>query len=177
MVKKATYWVGLFFVLCFSFGFQQPSNYDINAKVKAVYLYNFTRYFEWPDKLKTGNFIIQVVGKNDALISELSILAGKKKVGNQSIEIKNTDSYNAQMTSNMVFLLQESSKSLKEISGKIKGKGTLLVCENQGSTKQGASINFVIVDNKQKFEYSKTNAIKSGLKTSDDFQALAIATD
>lgn len=177
MVKKATYWVGLFFFLYLSFGFQQPSNYDINAKIKAVYLYNFTRYFEWPDKLKTGNFVIQVVGRNEALIAELSILAAKKKVGNQAIEIKNTDSYNAQITSNMVFLLPESSKAVKEVSGKIKGKGTLLVCESPGCTKQGASINFVIADNKQKFEYSKANAVKSGLKTSDDFQALAVATD
>lgn len=160
-----------------SFGFQQPSNFDVNAKIKAVYLYNFTRYFEWPEKLKSGNFVIQVVGKNDALMNELNALASKKKVGNQSIEIKNVPSYDSKIVSNMVFLLPESSKQLKDVSGKLKGKGTLVVTESSGGAKQGACINFVIVENKQKFEYSKNNAVKSGLKTSEDFQSLAIAVD
>ncbi len=160
-----------------SFGFQQPSNFDVNAKIKAVYLYNFTRYFEWPTNLKSGNFVIQVVGKNEALITELNNLASKKKVGSQSIEIKHSLSFDSKINSNMVFLLPESSKLLKEITGKLKGKGTLIVSENGSGTKQGASINFVVVDNKQKFEYSKNNAVKSGLKTSEDFQTLAIVVD
>lgn len=160
-----------------SFGFQQPSNFDVNAKIKAVYLYNFTRYFEWPTNLKSGNFVIQVVGKNEALITELNNLASKKKVGSQSIEIKQSLTFDSKINSNMVFLLPESSKLLKEITGKLKGKGSLIVSENGAGTKQGASINFVVVDNKQKFEYSKNNAVKSGLKTSEDFQTLAIVVD
>lgn len=177
MLKRAAYWIGTLMFTYLSVGFQQPNNYDINAKVKAVYLYNFTRYFEWPDNTKSTTFVIQVVGKNDALISELAILAGKKKVGSKSLEIKNTETYNAQIVSNVVFLLPENAKLLKDLSSKLKGKGCLLVSESVGGAKQGASINFVVVDNKQKFEYSKSNAIRLGLKTSDDFQALAIPVD
>jgi hypothetical protein len=160
-----------------SFGFQQPSNFDVNAKIKAVYLYNFTRYFEWPANLKSGNFVIQIVGKNDALVNELNALASKKKVGSQSIEIKNVPSYDSKILSNMIFLLPESTKALKDVSSKLKGKGTLVVSENIGGAKQGACINFVIVESKQKFEYNKSNAVKSGLKTSEDFQSLAISVD
>lgn len=56
--------------------------------MKAVFLYNFTRYFEWPENKKLNNFVIYVVGKNESLMSELKNLAAKKKVGNQEIEIK-----------------------------------------------------------------------------------------
>jgi hypothetical protein len=140
-------------------------------------LYNFTRYFEWPDNKKTGNFIIYVVGKNDNLITELKALASKKKVGNQDIEIKNSTTFDVGITSQIIYLLPESSKSLADVSAKSKGKGILLVSESTGGCKTGASINFLIIENKLKFEYNKNNAVKAGLKTNDDFKALAINVD
>jgi hypothetical protein len=159
-----------------SFRFQQPSTFDTNAKIKAVFLYNFTRYFEWPDNKKTGDFVIYVVGKSDNLIAELKNLAGKKKVGNQDIEIKNTMTFDATINAHMVCLTADVSRSLADVISKNK-KGTLLISETTGGAKQGASINFVAVDNKLKFEYSKSNAVKTGLKTNDDFKALAISID
>ena len=157
-----------------SLRFQQPSNYDTNSKFKAVFLYNFTRYFEWSDNKKVGNFVIYVVGKNENLISELKTLASKKKVGNQDIEIKNSYAFDATINANIVFLLSDLSKSLADITSKNKSKSTLVVAENANACKVGSSINFVVVENKLKFEYSKNNAIKAGLKTNDDIKALAI---
>jgi hypothetical protein len=52
-----------------------------------------------------------------------------------------------------------------------------VIGETPGSCKQGASINFITIDSKLKFEYSKNNAVKAGLKTNDDFKALAITLD
>lgn len=160
-----------------SLRFQQPSTYDVNTKFKAVFLYNFTRYFEWPETKKTGDFIIYVVGKNDNLISELKNLAGKKKVGNQDIEIKNTPTFDPTINSHIVYLTPDISKAVADVISKNKNKGTLMVAEGSGSCKSGASINFVAVENKLKFEYSKNNAVKAGLKTNDDFKALAINID
>ncbi|MCA0431423.1 MAG: YfiR family protein [Bacteroidetes bacterium] len=159
-----------------SYRFQQPNNYDVNSKFKAVFIYNFTRYFDWPQQKKSGNFIIHVIGKNDNLISELKSLAAKKKVGNQPIEIKNTSIFE-NSGAQIYYIVGESSKALSDAVSKSKSKGGLVVAENTGSCKQGASINFVTVDNKLKFEYSKSNAIKAGLKTNDDFKALAINID
>jgi hypothetical protein len=158
-----------------SFGFTQ--NFDTNAKIKAVFLYNFTRYFEWPDAKKSGNFVIQVVGKNEALIKELTKMAETKTVGSQKMEVVNTPAYDGKSKPHMLFLLPDVSKVLPDATSKLKGKGSLIIAENAGAAKSGAAINFVIIDNKQKFEYSKASAVKAGLKTSEDFKALAIAVD
>jgi len=120
--------------------------------------------------------VIYVVGKSDNLIAELKNLAGKKKVGNQDIEIKNTMAFDANINAHMICLTADVSKSLGDVIAKNK-KGTLLISETTGGAKTGASINFVAVDNKLKFEYSKNNAVKTGLKTNDDFKALAISID
>jgi hypothetical protein len=157
-----------------SFRFQQPSNYDTNSKFKAVFLYNFTRYFEWSDKKKVGNFVIYVVGKNENLISELKTLASKKKVGNQDIEVKNSYMFDPSINANIIYLLSDVSKSLTDVASKNKAKSTLVVAESSNACKTGSSINFVVIENKLKFEYSKNNAIKAGLKTNDDIKALAI---
>lgn len=174
LTRSFKYLVLLFCLI--SLRFQQPSTFDTNAKIKAVFLYNFTRYFEWSDAKKVGNFVIYVVGKNDNLIAELKNLAAKKKVGNQEIEIKNTMSFDGAISSNIVYLSPDISKAVGDVAGKNK-KGTLLISEGLGGCKLGASINFVAVDNKLKFEYSKNNAVKAGLKTNDDFKALAINID
>ena len=164
----------MLFFCVISLRFQQPSNYDTNSKFKAVFLYNFTRYFEWSDNKKVGNFVIYVIGKNENLISELKTLASKKKVGNQDIEIKNSYAFDATINANIVFLLSDLSKSLADLTSKNKSKSTLVVAENANACKAGSSINFVVVENKLKFEYSKNNALKAGLKTNDDIKALAI---
>ena len=165
----------VFVVITSSFGFVQT--FDTNAKIKAVFLYNFTRYFEWPSAKKTGNFIIHVVGKNEALIKELTKMAESKTVGAQKMEIVNTPEFDGKSKPHMLFLLPDVSKSLGDAAAKLKGKGSLIIAENVGAAKGGAAINFVIVESKQKFEYSKTSAVKAGLKTSEDFKALAIAVD
>ena len=165
-------YVILFFCLI-SLRFQQPSTYDANSHFKAVFMYSFTRYFEWPDNKKVGSFIIYVVGKNDNMVSELKLLASKKKVGNQDIEISNTPTFDPSINANMVYLTPEISKTVADVVARNKNKGILMISEGQSGCKQGASINFMFIESKLKFEYSKNNAVKSSLKTNDDFKNLA----
>lgn len=174
-LKRFIKYLVVIVVITSSFGFVQ--NFDTNAKIKAVFLYNFTRYFEWPSAKKTGNFIIQVVGKNEALMKELTKMAETKTVGNQKLEVINTPVFDPKAKPHMLFLLPDVSKSLSDATSKLKGKGALIIAENAGAAKSGAAINFVVIENKQKFEYSKNSAVKAGLKTSEDFKALAIAVD
>jgi hypothetical protein len=145
----------------------------VNSKIKAVFLYNFTRYFDWPENKKVDNFVIYVVGKNENLISELKNLAKSKKVGNQDIEIKNSPSYDPLIPSHIIFILSDALKPVSDAASKNKNKGALVVAEAPGACKSGASINFIVLENKLKFEYNRNMAVKAGLKTNDDFKALA----
>lgn len=166
----------LLFVLAFtSLGFQQQQGFDPNAKVKAVFLYNFTKYFEWPEKMRSGNFIIHIIGTNANLNQELNKMASSKQVGNQKLEIKTSTSLDASLQPHIIFILSESSDMLKEISSKYKGKGSLIVTEKSGLAKAGSAINFVVAESKQRFEYNEGNAVKAGLKTGDGLNSLAIA--
>jgi hypothetical protein len=62
----------------------------------------------------------------------------------------------------------------RNIAAKLQGKPILLVSESPGAAKKGSGINFVIVDDKMKFELNKAAVEKQGLKVSGDLAKLAI---
>ena len=158
-------------------GMQTVPRGDTNARIKAVFMYNFTRYIEWPESAANGNFIINVFGSNTPLVAELNNLAKTKTVGTQKIEIRNTTSLDAIGSSHILFVCGDNPTPLSEIISKIKGKNVLLVTERPGFARLGAAINFVIVQNKQKFELNKANAEKYNLKVSTTLVQLGISVE
>jgi hypothetical protein len=144
---------------------------DTNSKIKAAFLYSFTRYFEWPNT--NGNFVIAIYGDHQNLINELNKMAISKMVGSQKIEIRHPQSIKELDKANILYILPDKSGSLAEAAGKFKGKGTLIITEKEGLAKVGSTINFIVQENKQNFELNKGNATKAGLKVSKNLDALA----
>lgn len=163
----------LIFVLAFfSLGFQQ--SFDPVAKQKATYLYQFTKYFDWPNDMKTGNFVIQLVGTDNNMSSALNNLVSiKQTVLGRKLEIRNSSTLDASDAPQILFILKNESDKLKEALSKFKGKGSLIVGEKPGLAEAGAAISFIAVDEKLKFEYSKNNAVKAKLKTNEELKNLA----
>lgn len=158
-------------------GFQNPPAGDTNARIKSVFIYNFTRYIEWPVDYQTGNFIINMYGNNPAMLAELNAMAKTKTVGTQKIEIRNTTSLDGIGKSNILYVTPDVTTPLNDILAKIKGKSTLLVTEKPGLAKQGSAINFIVVESRQKFELNKANAEKYNLKVSAQLVTLSIPVE
>jgi hypothetical protein len=165
------------FVIPAVFGFQSIPSGDTNARLKSVFIYNFTRYIDWPADYKAGSFVITMYGSNPAMFTELSNMAKTKMVGTQKIEIRNITSLDNIGKSNILYVTSDISTPISEILGKIKGKSVLLVTEQPGFAKKGSAINFVVMDNRQKFELNQANAEKNNLKVSSSLMALAIPVE
>lgn len=157
-------------------GFQAPPT-DTNARVKSVFIYNFTRYVEWPTDYQSGNFVITMFGTNAAMLAELTNMAKTKTVGAQKIEIKNTTTLDGIGKTNILYVTPDVATPIADIITKITGKSTLLVTEKPGYALKGAAINFVVVDNRQKFELNKANAEKYNLKVSAQLVTLSIPVE
>lgn len=147
--------------------------YDTNAKIKAVFLYNFTKYIEWPKEDRQGKFVFGILG-DSPLYTELSNMAKTKKVMGLDIEVKKFNSPNEISQCHVIFVPPEGASKWAEVVKNTTGKSTLLVTEKPGYAKQGAAINFVVKDNRQKFELNLTNAKSHELKVSSSLEALAI---
>lgn len=147
---------------------------EANAKIKAIYIYNFTKYIEWPDDYKQGNFVVGVYGTNAPLISELNKMATSKTVGSQKLEIKSLASAGDASSCHIVFVQPDNSGLLPDVLGKVKGKSALIVTDKAGMASKGSGINFVYVDNKQKIELNKSNIEKYKLKVASTLVEMAL---
>jgi len=169
-MKKNTYQKGIFLgcIICFM---STLASAQVNYKIHSLFVYKFTQYIEWPSK--SVEFVIGIVG-NSPIQEELEALAAIKKVDTRSIVIKKISPTADLSGCNMVFIAQNQSSHLPAISGKLQGKPILIISEtNDGATK-GAGINFIIVDDKMKFELNKGSVEKKGLKVSGDLAKLAV---
>ena len=165
-------------VFCFGFTETHSSKIDTNSKIKAVFLYNFTKYIEWPTEYKNGNFVVGILGNSAALYKELSLMSKTKKVASQEFEIKiytSADDINDKI--HMLYIPDEASGSIKNASQKLKGKSTLIVTETPELSTQESGINFIIVANRQKFELNKSNVEGHNLKVSKSLEDLAVVVN
>ena len=147
---------------------------DTNAKIKAVFLYNFTKYIEWPSDYQTGEFTIGILGENEALYSELDNMSKVKKVANRSFSIRSFSKSNELDNPHILYIPKDNSSAISSALAKLKGKSTLIVTEAPGLAQEGAAINFIIVGNRQKFELNKSNVEKHNLKVASTLENLAV---
>jgi Fe-S cluster assembly iron-binding protein IscA len=148
---------------------------DVNSKIKAIFIYNFTKYIEWPENQKQGDFVIGVLGNsNPNLIKELDKMATLSKIGSRGFVVKIYNSVEEITKCQLQFITAEKSNLITAAVQKVAKNNTLVIGENTGQIKKGAVINFVYQENKQKFELSKTNAERSGLTVSSSLINMAI---
>ncbi|MGZ4035604.1 MAG: YfiR family protein [Bacteroidia bacterium] len=147
---------------------------EANAHVKAIYIYNFTKYIEWPENYKEGNFVVGVLGTNAPLINELNKMAQSKTVGTQKFEIKNVTSLADVAKCHIIYILTDNSSQLSDVIGKVKGKSALIVTDKIGLATKGAAINFIIDGNKQKIELNRSNLEKYKLKVASTLVEMSV---
>lgn len=153
-------------------GFTPAGAVDTNAKIKAVFIYNFTKYIEWPQTYKEGEFTIGIVGESP-LYSELIKMTQTKKVANQSLLVKKFNTAQEVSKCHILYLSKDKSGEMSSLLKTLKNNSTLIVTEEPGLVDKGAGINFIIKDNRQKFELNKGNVEKYKLKVSSSLEALA----
>lgn len=139
-----------------------PAVDDTLTPRKAGYLYNFTKYIDWPASAKQGNFIIGVLGTTP-IYGKVLENTKDKKVNNQTIEVKNFATA-AQITSCQLLFVPSNFDNLSEIVSKLKKSSTLIVTDKVGMVNKGSIINFIWKDNKLQYEVNKANAEKNDLK-------------
>lgn len=145
---------------------------DTHKKIKALFVYQFATLMDWPKEFKQGDFVIGVFGES-AVYSELEKSFSNKSVGSQAIKIRSFMNMGEITPCHILVVAPDMSDKVGELVKKFKSKSTLIVSEKEGKLKDGAIINFVIKDNKQSYELSKTNAAKHKLVVGSKLENLA----
>ena len=174
---KARRWSGIaahFFLCCILICTRIPAQAQRNPyAIHANIVYHFTKYINWPEDKKTGDFVIGIVG-DSPLYDELKSFVANKTAGSQKIVIKKFPANASAYPCNILFISEEESKSLKKIAAIINDASVLLVTESEGLAKKGACINFTIVDDRLKLEINKANIEHHNLNIASELLSLGI---
>ncbi len=153
------------------------SSASINAqdeRFKAIFVYNFTKYINWP--VSQGNFVINVLG-NDDIISEMEEIATKKMVGKSKIDIIKVLSVSEIKKCQILFVSSSKMDLFAEVIQLAKKNRILVITEKANACKGGSCINFLNNEGKLSFEISKLNIESCGLQVSIDLLKMGTSID
>lgn len=145
-----------------------------DERFKAIFIYNFTKYINWPPS--QGDFIINVLG-NDGIISEIGEIAKKKTVGSSKIEIVRILSPKEIRKCHILFIASSKIDFLADVIQIAKKDNILVITEKANACKGGSCINFLNKDGKLIFEISRANIETYGLQVSIDLLKMGILVD
>jgi hypothetical protein len=143
--------------------------------LKSAFVYNFTRYIEWTSSNEGDEFIIGVIGYSP-IIRHLQAIAVSKEVNGKKIVVKQFYTPEEIKFCHILFIPNQVNYSIQSILQHT-FKGTLTVSEEEGYASQGTALNFVLVNNKLKFESNVKAIDAAGLKASSELLRLAIVVD
>ena len=143
----------------------------IEYEVKASFLYNFTKFVDWPSSARRGDFSICVIGK-DYFGNALDSLKDKE-VDGDAIEIKNTNQYNKSLGCNIAFISKSEGKSVGDIIKEINGDPVLTVSDISDFAKNGGMLELRSEGEKVSISANPSSAKKSDIKISSRLLNLA----
>lgn len=139
---------------------------DMETKVKAAYLFNFTKFVEWIGF--SGDILnICVLGKS-AIANVLDDYATRNTGRQFNVEHGADD-----LTECQVLYIDQSEKNLLELLAKVRGAKVLSVSDAENFAKNGGIIGFYIDDGKLKLEINQKVAEAANLKISSKLMEVA----
>ena len=151
-------------------GAQQPSEYE----VKAVFLYNFTKYVEWPPETfrASGEPLVVCVLGTDPFGSLLDDTVRGETVYDKKLVVRRLTRVEEAGGCHLLFVSASEERDVGRILKSVQGTSILTVGEVDGFAERGGIINLRKEQNKVRFEINVETAERSGLKISSQLLKL-----
>jgi YfiR/HmsC-like len=154
----------------------QASAQEISEyQVKAAFLYNFTKFIDWPPLPGSPGkkpFEICVFG-DDPFRGELENIVEGKSVNGQVLAVRHIKKVEDAQGCRIAFISSSEKGRLRPILNALRGAGVLTVGDTEGFAEMGGVINFTLVDNRVHFEINLEAANVQKLKISSRLLRLA----
>jgi hypothetical protein len=135
-------------------------------KMQSAFVYNIiSKYIEWPESYKGGDFVMGVLG-DSPILKEFKMLAKSRTIGSQNISVVKFNSVDEITKCHLIFISKANLADLENVVARI--GNTIVVADGATDNKKGITINFVMVNNKQRYELKPNYAVSKGLKVSPE---------
>jgi YfiR/HmsC-like len=142
--------------------------------VKLAFLYNFTKFVQWPlDAFRDASapLVICIVGE-DPFNADLEQEFRRRTSGSHPLNLKTSKPSDDLTTCHVAFVTAAENKRAAGIVARLKGASVLTVGESNGFADHGGVINFILEENKVHFEINVDVAKQTRLTISSKLLAL-----
>jgi hypothetical protein len=149
-----------------------PAQVANEYEVKAAFLFNFTRFVDWPPSSRSAPFCIGVDGA-DPFNSALEDVVKGRSVGGRAIAIKHFKPGDDATACEIVFISAADPRKAAAVLTQFKGAPILTVGDAPGFCKIGGVIGFSVQGNKVKLDINPDAALRARLQISSKLLSLA----
>jgi hypothetical protein len=166
--------LALFFAALLAAG-QVPAQGASEVQVKAAYLYQFGGFVEWPPKAFAGPdgvFRIGVLG-SDEMAAELERIVATRQIQGRQVAVRRLRAGEPLQGLQVLFVGAGETARLPEILSPANAAPLLVVTESDGALANGGVINFVVADNRVRFDVALPQAERRRLRISSRLLGVA----
>lgn len=145
-----------------------PSLPPREYQIKAVFLFNFTQFVDWPTNAfagATAPLVIGVLG-TDPFGKDLDEVVHGEKIKGHSLVVQRYDRVEDIKDCHVLFISHSEKSRLEQILAALKGRSTLTVADAEGFARRGVMVRFVTQKRKIRLRINLEAAKAAGLTLS-----------
>ena len=144
------------------------------SEVKAMFVYNFLKFVEWPSdtSLRAGDpFVVLIVGEGSTADAAERFLQSKT-IGDRPLVVRRIRWDQPVAGGRAAFIVERDARKLHRVLDAAAAAGVLTIGEGDSFTTHGGVIGLLVEDRKVRFDVDTSAAQKAGLRVSSKLLAL-----
>ncbi len=167
--------VALFCWLALYWPAAEADQHNLEYRVKAAFLYNFTRFVEWPPNAYASAdapLEICIIG-NDPFGRQLDQTVEGKSSNGHPLTIRRIRQSSDADSCKLLFISTSEQPRARDVIYALRGKPVLTVGDNSDFISHGAIVSFLLVDGKVRFTINQGAAEQARLTISSKLLGVA----
>ncbi len=147
------------------------------SQVKAMFVYNFLKFVEWPADTSVGAkdpFVVIIIGEG-ATADATEHFLESKMIGARPLVVRRIRWDQSLAGARAAFVLERDAKKLHRVLDAAASAGVLTIGEGESFTARGGVIGLLVEDRRVRFDVDTSAAQNAGLRISSKLLALTRA--
>jgi len=144
------------------------------SQVKAMFVYNFLKFVEWPVATRFAArdpFVVVIIG-DGATADATEHFLESKAIGDRPLSVRRARWDQSLEGVHAAFVVEQDAKKLHRIFGAAAAARVLTIGEGESFTTSGGVIGLLVEDRKVRFDVDTSAAQHAGLRVSSKLLAL-----